>query len=67
VRTRRSNAKELLIDIETKLGKEKMMIVVGMIRNFHQISTSALLSDITKIFEGDEDLMDRFTDFLPRH
>lgn len=67
LKERRSSAKVLLLDIELNVGKEKMGHLMNLINTFHQRSSSELLTEIDRIFEGFPHLQTAFMDFLPSH
>ena len=66
MKERRSNAKELLLDIESELGQEKVTQVVAIITNFHQMSSSELEVELVDAFGDNGELKARFIEFLPR-
>ena len=66
VEERRVKAKELLLDVEAKLGRGKMMKVFEV---FKTADESALVQSKTKlleIFRGHQEFQSRFLEFLPQ-
>eukprot|EP00980_Cylindrotheca_fusiformis_P009921 scaffold2195_cov132-Cylindrotheca_fusiformis.AAC.5 len=66
-RERRSNAKRVLLEIDQKLGQEKLAQLMDLIRGFHQRSASDLIAEIDEVFDGASELKSMFLDFLPSH
>ena len=66
MKERRSNAKELLLDIESELGAEKLTQVVAVITNFHQMSSGEVEMELVNAFGDNGELKARFIEFLPR-
>ncbi|KAL3917182.1 MAG: hypothetical protein SGILL_004833, partial [Bacillariaceae sp.] len=63
---RRVKAKELLLDVETQLGKNKAIHLFNVIKDFQE---SPLLESKTRILEilrGHKDFQARFLEFLPQ-
>ena len=63
---RRAKAKELLLDVETQLGKNKAIHLFSVIKDFQD---SPLLESKTRILEilrGHKDFQARFLEFLPQ-
>ena len=63
---RRVDAKQLLLDIEDQLGKEKLAEVVNAIKRLHQKPISDLKSELVEVLKGHAELLQRFLEFLPR-
>ena len=63
---RRIGAKQLLVDVEEQLGKEKMAEVADAIKRLHQKSVAELKAVLVDILNGQTELLLRFQDFLPK-
>ena len=66
VENRRATAKQLLLDVEAKLGAEKMAEVADAIKQLHRKSLLELKVVIVDIFKGNADFQQRFLEFLPK-
>lgn len=66
VEERRVKAKELLLDVESQFGKEKMAEVADSIKHLHQKSITELKTNLVDIFKGDAEFQKRFLEFLPK-
>jgi hypothetical protein len=66
VEERRVNAKQLLLDLERKLGPEKLAEVANAIKRWHQESIPELQVFLVEILRGQTELLERFLDFLPK-
>jgi len=66
---RRVRAKELLLDVEAKLGRTKMLRVFEVFKNASDNETTTVADCKTKlieIFRGHRDFQTRFLEFLPQ-
>ena len=70
VEERRARAKELLLDVEAKLGRTKMMRVFEIFKNAAADNESTAISEcktrLLEIFRGHRDFQTRFLEFLPQ-
>ena len=66
IESRRSKAKELLLDVEEQFGSERMSEVVDVIKGFRQKSVPEVKRLLVDIFRGNRDFQQRFLEFLPR-
>ena len=67
VEDRRVNAKKLLLDIEAKMGKDKLIEVVAIIKRLNQRSIpSNLRAIIVDICSGHPEFEQRLLEFLPQ-
>lgn len=65
VEDRRVRAKQLLLDVEQQLGKEKMAEVVDVIKRLHRKSVAELKSLLVDILKDNAEFQHRFLEFLP--
>lgn len=63
---RRVKAKELLLDVEAKLGRNKMMRVFEVFRNADETGIAQAKTNLLEIFRGHQDFQSRFLEFLPQ-
>ena len=66
VEERRSSAKELLLDIQREMGKEKMAEVAGAIISLNQGSERESKEALLRILKNQPQLHQRLVKFLPR-
>jgi hypothetical protein len=66
VEERRVSAKQLLLDLERKLGPEKLAEVANAIKRWHQESIPELQVFLVEVLRGQTELLERFLDFLPK-
>lgn len=65
VENRRVDAKQLLLEVEERLGKEKLAEVADAIKRLHQTSVTELRLHLFDILRGHPDLIQKFVAFLP--
>ena len=53
------------MDIESNLGQEKMSQLVEIIKNFSEMTSEEVESELDDIFGSSAQLLARFIDFLP--
>ena len=66
VEERRSAAKQLLLDIQRDLGKDKMAEVAGAIISLNQGSERESKEALLRILKNQPQLHQRLMEFLPR-
>ncbi len=65
IEERRVKAKELLLDVEAKLGRNKMMKVFEVFKHADETSIAECKTKLLEIFSGHQDFQSRFLEFLP--
>jgi len=63
---RRAKAKELLLDVEAKLGRNKMLEVFRVIKKADGTSLVQSKTKLLEIFRGHKEFQSRFLEFLPQ-
>jgi len=63
---RRAKAKELLLDVEAKLGRNKMLKVFEVFKNADETTLTECKTKLLEIFRGRHDFQTRFLEFLPQ-
>ena len=66
VEERRVDAKQLLLDLEHELGKEKLAEVANAIKRWHHKSVTQLKVFLVHSLKGHPTLLERFVEFLPK-
>jgi hypothetical protein len=65
VEERRLKAKELLLDVESQLGKTKALQVFQVLKDASDISMVEAKTKLLEILRGHKDFQSRFLEFLP--
>ena len=63
---RRTNAKELLMDIQQAVGTDKMSQICRAIKSLDRRSVADLKEKTEEILHGHPELLDRFLGYLPK-
>ena len=63
---RRIKAKELLLDVEARLGRSKMMKVFEVFKNTDETALLECKNKLLEICRGHQDFQSRFLEFLPQ-
>lgn len=63
---RRVEAKELLLQIQSTMGKEAMAQIATAVKNLHNTSIGDLKEHALGILQDRPDLFEKFVEFLPR-
>ena len=63
---RRAKAKELLLDVEAKLGRNKMLEVFRVIKKADGTALVQSKTKLLEIFRGHKEFQSRFLEFLPQ-
>ncbi len=63
---RRVKAKELLLDVEAKFGRNKMMKVFEVFKHADETSIPECKNKLLEIFTGHRDFQSRFLEFMPQ-
>ena len=63
---RRVKAKELLLDVEAKFGRNKMMKVFEVFKHADETSIPECKNKLLEIFTGHQDFQSRFLEFMPQ-
>jgi hypothetical protein len=63
---RRIKAKELLLDVEARLGRSKMIKVFEVFKNTDETALLECKNKLLEICRGHQDFQSRFLEFLPQ-
>lgn len=66
VEERRVKAKELLLDVEAKLGRDTMMRVMDILKNADETALVQCKTKLLETFRGHQEFQTRFLEFLPQ-
>jgi hypothetical protein len=63
---RRIKAKKLLLDVEARLGRNKMMKIFEVFKNTDEMALLECKNKLLEICQGHQDFQSRFLEFLPQ-
>ena len=66
IEERRAKAKELLLDVEAKLGRTKMIKVLEVFKYADEMPIVECKTKLLEICKGHKDFQSRFLEFLPQ-
>lgn len=66
IEERRAKAKELLLDVEAKLGRNKMMKTLEVFQYADEMPIAECKIKLLEICKGHKDFQSRFLEFLPQ-
>jgi hypothetical protein len=64
---RRQKARDLLLDVQSKLGNEIMAEVMNAVRKLNRSYDGETRNSLFHLLRGHQELQKRFSEFLPRH